>query len=285
MKKCYSVVLFAAALAWMTSGDALAQGGDATPISPTKRPPRIYVGPVAGINLVQHTGEFASFASSLSNLCPSFQGGSNIGFYAGLSAEYLLGDVAKSSSSIIARLVYDTRPATFTETDAAPNVYLLDRGGEQIPTSVLTEYAAVAKYNMINLDLLYKYSIGNTGIAVTGGLALGLVNTATVKEDWKILTPLEVQFNRDAIVNPGNPGSENFVFTENDRVVTFRDGDIPNKSGFRVGAKVGIQYEISMSKMFIVPTMWYDFGLTSVNSTDSWRVNALQLGVDIRFAL
>jgi hypothetical protein len=35
----------------------------------------------------------------------------------------------------------------------------------------------------------------------------------------------------------------------------------------------------------IVPAMYYNFGVTNLSSQESWRVNALQVGVDLRWAV
>jgi hypothetical protein len=36
--------------------------------------------------------------------------------------------------------------------------------------------------------------------------------------------------------------------------------------------------------MYIVPAVFYNFGVTNLNSDFDWRVNALQIGVDLRFS-
>ena len=62
-----------------------------------------------------------------------------------------------------------------------------------------------------------------------------------------------------------------------------KKSDIPNVSKFRLGIKFGAQYEILLKGYYLVPNVHYNFGITQLSSNETWRVNALQLGIDIRF--
>jgi len=74
--------------------------------------------------------------------------------------------------------------------------------------------------------------------------------------------------------------------TDNDRTIIIKEGDIPESNAFRFGVKAGVQYEIiTAGRTYIVPAIYYNFGITNLSSRENWRVNSLQMGVDIRFAL
>jgi hypothetical protein len=37
--------------------------------------------------------------------------------------------------------------------------------------------------------------------------------------------------------------------------------------------------------MYVVPAVYYNYGITKLTSMENWYVHALQMGVDIRFSL
>lgn len=267
------------ALLVAASGSAMAQDRD-SPIFYEAPPPRLYVGPIGGLNYNIHSGGFASFTRLQDNVaCPQFESGSATGFYGGLSAEYLLGDPKESRFSIIARLAYDSRPAQFLETGDKYPTKAFDQNGNELIVESSTEHKAQIKYDLLNLDLLFKVMIGSTPLAVTAGPSIGYALTTSNEETYSILEPLNAQFIR----NDQTPADR---YRDNDRTIVFRpDAALDEKSAIRFGLKLGIQYEISFQKLFIVPTVFYDFGLTNVTTTDSWKVNAFQIGADVRFAL
>lgn len=251
------------------------QGDDTTPLLPGAAPPRIYVGPIGGFNQNYHTGGFASFVQDIQ--CPQFGTGDATGYYGGVSMEYLLGDPKDAHSSLIARLAYDVRPASFYEGGDKQPSRLLDNDGNETIIESVTEHVADIKFSMVNLDLLFKYMIGNTRLAALAGPAIGYALTGTINQKFNLLEPLNVQFIR----TENSPYRyENF-----DRTIVVRDGDIPEFQRLRLGLKAGLQYEISLRKMIVIPVVFYDFGITKLTSAENWRVNAFQAGVDIRFAL
>lgn len=246
------------------------------PLAPADEPPRIYIGPIGGFNQNYHTGGFASFNNQ--GNCPVFGTGDATGYYAGLSMEYLIGGPKDSRSSIIARLAYDVRPAQFYQGgDVLPSRVLLNETKDTIIDSK-TEHVAEIKFSMINLDILYKYMIGPTRLAVTAGPSIGYVLKGSIDQRFNLLEPLDVQFIRDT-------NNTQFTYENFDRTIVVKSGDIEELSSIRLGIKLGLQYEFSVRKFMVVPAVWYDFALTKVTPQENWRVNALQAGVDIRYAL
>ncbi|MDP2363048.1 MAG: hypothetical protein Q8M94_04680, partial [Ignavibacteria bacterium] len=124
--------------------------------------------------------------------------------------------------------------------------------------------------------------------------------TKTLNQKYELVEPDNVQFKTEYVkgdpeyVPGGNnrkplyPNQYGFTpyYTSNDRIYIAQEGDIPNASGFRFALKFGLQYEIiTGSKFYIVPSIYYNLGLTNLSTKESWKVNALQAGVDVRFAL
>jgi hypothetical protein len=147
---------------------------------------------------------------------------------------------------------------------------------------------------MFAIDLFYKFNFGNSGLGIVAGPSIGINLTGTMDESFYIVDPVQtdgklIVFDKAFLEAEGRILPEQ-RFEDSDTRLIFSEGDIVDKSGTRFGLKIGAQYELSVPKLLfrpavVVPHVIYDIGLTTVNTTDDWRVSALQLGVDIRFAL
>lgn len=264
---------------FLLTGMTFAQGDN--PLLPTYQRPPIYIGPVFGYNRSMHSVNLASFDEAI---CPRFQDGNSNGFYAGLSWEQMLGEAATSTSSIIVRVLYNTMPA-YLETSENPIpslVTVVDANGNPINEVVLnssTVHTQDINYSMFTGEVMYKLNpIPGLPLGITVGPTFDFAMTKTQDQKYKLELPLEAQFKR-------NPSS-GYTYEDNDRTIVIKSGDIPGSEAFRFALKAGLQYEIITSgKMYIVPAVYYNFGITNLSSKENWRVNALQMGVDIRFAL
>ncbi|HRP01809.1 MAG TPA: hypothetical protein PLE30_04085 [Candidatus Kapabacteria bacterium] len=278
VKKFIPLVL---ALGFIMTGMSLAQDLS-NPLLPTYQRPPIYIGPVFGYNRSMHSVDLASFDEAI---CPRFQNGDANGFYAGLSWEQMLGDLASSNSSFIVRVLYNTMPANLeTSENPIPSlVTVVDANGNPSSEVILnssTTHTQEIKYSMITGEVMYKLNPFGAGLPLgfTIGPTFDFAMSKTQSQKYKLVTPLEAQFKRN--------DAAGYRYEDNDRTIVIKDGDIPESSSFRFGLKAGVQYEIITSgKMYIVPAMYYNFGVTNLSSRENWRVNALQVGVDIRFAL
>jgi hypothetical protein len=272
---------FILVLSFIFSTISYAQDIENNPIFPTYQRPPIYIGPVFGYNRSMHSVDLASFDEAI---CPRFNDGNSNGFYAGLSWEQLLGDVTNSTSSIIVRVLYNTMPA-YLETSENPIpslVTVVDNNGNPINETVInssTTHTMEIKYSMISGEVMYKLNpIQGLPLGFTIGPTFDFAMSKTQDQRYKLLQPLEAQFKR----NP-NAG---YQYTDNDRTIIIKEGDIPESNAFRFGVKAGVQYEIiTAGRTYIVPAIYYNFGITNLSSRENWRVNSLQMGVDIRFAL
>lgn len=257
----------------MSAASLLAQqeiGARATPLQPARRAPRIYVGPVAGYNNSLHSSSFQSVSGDVQ--CPTFTGGTQNGYYAGLSFEYLLGKPRDSKSSIIARAVYNTFPAFFKEGgDTRPSI---DPVTGAIYDSEV-EHTAEVKYSTFDIELIYKLNLFNSNFGVVIGPTIGFVADVERVQRMNLIRP------DNAIFKPQDGTEyENFGRT----AITARD-QIPGHATTRLAIKAGAQYEITVGRVLVVPCAYYNFGITKLSDADNLRVNALQVGVDIRFAL
>lgn len=271
----YSIIVF-----FVVSLNIYAQ--DANPLEPAQKGKPIYIGPVAGFNRSLHTVELATFKESVVQ-CPVFTDGNANGFYAGLSFEYMLGDLKKSNSSIIGRVLYNTMPASFTQTgDYYPSLVDNGTGGTDVVYSE-TQHIMEVSYSMFTIEAMYKLNLFDTELGITVGPALDFPMTKTVLQQYKLTRPNNVQFNR---IPEDEQQAKNIVYKDNDRTIEVKNGDIDNASGVRMAVKAGLQYEIILkNKWYVVPSFYYNFPVTKVTSAEDWRVSAIQIGVDLRYAL
>lgn len=242
------------------------------PLDPGAKPKRIYIGPAAGVNITGNGGSFSSLSGEAN--CPEFTAGNAIGFYLGLTAEYMLGEDANSNSSIIARVLYDNMPIFFTVPGQEyPAQY---PNGQVVNTT--TSHEIQITYPMLTTEILYKINPFGNLFGFTVGPSFGIPIGGEQEERFNLVNPPEAQFIKDPNIDPAR-------YTNFDRTLIYYKDVIPNANPFRFALKVGAHLEISQGKMLIVPNINYNFGITTVNSKDAWRINALQAGVDVRFAI
>ncbi len=255
------------------AGILSAQQELANPLVPAKSKPRIYVGPVAGYNRSLHASGFQSVAGDV--LCPDFTQGSGNGYYFGVSAEYLLGSPKDSKSSIIARVVYSYLPAYYEEPgDQLPS---LAPDGSVVQSSV--RHVAQIEYSVIDIEAIYKLNLFNSNFGIVVGPTLGIVVNAQREQRMELIEPENAVFDSSLF----EPGEVQYI--NNGRAIITGTDDIPDKSPVRVAVKAGAQYELPMGRLLLVPCIYYNFGITEVSPSANLRINALQAGVDLRFAI
>jgi hypothetical protein len=273
------LTLALAVLFLTTFSSSLAQEGRDNPLEPAPEASAIFIGPVFGFNNSLHTVNLASFADEINKpLCPFFEGGSASGFYAGLSIEFFLGNVVNSQHSIIGRVLYSTLPVTM-ERDGDVYPSLVGEGDNQQIVNSSTRHDIEVDYNLISAEVMYNYKvIPRFGLGLTGGLTFDIPMTKTIYQTYNLIQPLNFKFRRVE--------GEGYTYINNDRTIVVRDGDIDDASGFRLGLKFGVQYDIHFAGGFyVVPAAYYNFGITDLTSAEDWRVDAIQIGVDIRFGI
>lgn len=248
--------------------------------APTGKP--IYVGPVLGYNRTFHSADLPT-ANPVA-LCPIFTNGDNNGFFAGASIEFLIG-TKDSKSSIIGRVLYNTFPASFSqksgeaEAGGLPIIGLDDK-----PELTDVMHTNEVNYSTITMEVMYKFNfMGGLGVVV--GPSFDYALTRTQEQKMSLISPSNAYFKE-------NPAETSIRYTDfvsgntKPRGIIMKEGEIPTSTAFRAALKAGIQYEIlTKSNMYIIPSLSYNLGLTSLTSEQTWRVSAIQIGVDVRFAI
>ncbi len=271
----------------LTTVSVFAQEGDGVnyklnPLTRMPEPTKLYVGPVLGFNSVSHNLEYQSFSVNETDkqYCPKFNSGSATGYFFGISMEYLLGDVRNSTSSIIGRVLYNVMPGNMTVSNSILPVR------DKITGKVVdyqTENELSADYSAITGEIMYKFNFDFlTGFGLAVGPSFDFAMASTREQKLNILKPDNVQFVEADLAASGY----SVVRYENDhRTIVVYDDDIPGGSSFRLGLKFGAQYEYSMQGLYVVPGIFYNYGITKLSSDTDWRVHTLQLQLDVRFVL
>jgi hypothetical protein len=258
-----------------------AQADPENPLMPTYERPPVYIGPVIGYNRSMHTVDLASFDEAI---CPRFEDGQSNGFFVGLSFEQHLGkDIKSSTSSFIFRVLYNTMPASLeVSEDPIPSlITIVDDAGNPVGEDVInssTLHTQDITYSLVTAEVMYKINpIPGIPLGFTVGPTFDFALTKNQDQRYKLVQPLEAQFRKDE--------TSGYKYVDNDRTIIVKEGEIPESSGFRFGIKAGMQFEILAGKWTLVPGIFYNFGVTNLSTAENWRVNALQMGLDLRFAL
>lgn len=243
----------------------------------------VFLGITVGYNRVIHSVTLPSFDLP-GDLCPKFENGNDNGFWAGITYEQFFGDLSNSRQSLIFRALYSTYPSYLEVGDKEYPVQVrhYNEKGELIGQTIVpssTMNTLSIKYDVVSLEVSYKIKPIeglNLGITVTPTFDYAL--TKTFDQRYELIEPQNAQFQVDpAFIEKG------YQYTNNDRTIIIAQGDIPNSTAFRLGLKAGIQYEINIpGGFYIVPALYYNFGITNLTSNNDWRVSALQIGIDIR---
>lgn len=253
-------------------------------LMPEKIERNIYLGPVVGYNLTMHKYNLSSFDEAI---CPKFIDGNGSGFFVGLSWEQMFGDAKTSNSSIIVRLLYNYMPGStkISENPLTSYIPIVDANNnitDELLRQSQTSHTIDINYSMITGEVMYKLNpVSGFPLGFTIGPVFDFILAKDYTQKYLLENPLEAQFRRnDELVN-----QKGYKYTDNDRTIIIKDEAIPEASSFRFAIKAGLQYEILTSgQWYIVPSLAYNFGLTDVKSNESWKVHAIQVGVDVRYA-
>ncbi|MBX3043966.1 MAG: hypothetical protein KIT33_08365 [Candidatus Kapabacteria bacterium] len=261
----------------------LSQGSN--PLVPDYKRPPVYIGPVLGYNRSMHTVDLASFDDAI---CPRFEDGQSNGFFVGLSFEQHLGkDALSSTSSFIFRVLYNTMPASLevSENPIPSLITIVDGAGNPQGEDVInssTLHTQDITYSLVTAEVMYKINpIPGIPLGFVVGPTFDFAMARNQDQRYKLVQPLEAQFRR----NQGAIDQFGYQYVDNDRTIIVKEGEIPESSGFRFGIKAGMQFELTAPGFVVVPGIAYNFGITNLSTAENWRVNALQVGVDVRFAL
>lgn len=252
------------------------------PMHPGYTKTNILFGICAGYNRVSHSTNLATFNDATAP-CPVFKNANNNGVFFGAFYEQLLGGKT-TQHSLVLKVLYNTMPASFSVAgDNLPSL-VSTVGTDNKPVSSTTRFDNDVKYNLLSGELMYKFKalefpLGkfNTALVLTGGPTVDIPIKKTHDQTLKLVDANQsIRFKQV-------PG---YQYSPDLRTIYLSSGDIPNANSTRFGLKFGAQYEIiTGGPIDFIPGIFYNYALTDVSKDEDWKVNALQIGLDIRFSV
>ncbi len=252
------VLLFGTALT--VKGQEMPPEHEGLPVAETT----IWIGATAGVTFNEHTGNFRIIEDPS---CPLFTDGTGTGYLYGLSSK--ITPSSGEAFSLLSRLTYERRPATFST--LFPSATVLLPGDDPTKPRVVTQSIRAEssiEYDLLNTELLAGLRLVQLGPFerhAQAGPALQYVLATHMKQTQSLIEPAEARF----INAEGRP-------TENDgRILVFHEGEILTANDFRLSLKTGLQAKIRIGNMCaIAPGFYYDLGLTEVSSAEDWKVHS-----------
>lgn len=237
------------------------------PLFPKPRPKRIFVGPMVGYNSNFHSGGFRTLgAAGLSDAeCGDFTKGSGNGLLFGLAAEYWFKPGGPTALQL--RVYYEAKPGKFTSESSPLPVVDTAKGDIYYFTRTHTVEAV---YNLLNVEIQYKYNLPGTRFGVAIGPKFGFLSGSEYYQVQSV--PAGFGFP--------NPADTTQLVNE---LVLVPRGPIPEVAGFRLGIVAHLQYEVLLGPFLVTPRVLYDLGVTKVSSAASWAVSSLAGTVEIKY--
>lgn len=183
--------------------------------------------------------------------CPGYEGTSGSGITIG--AELML--PLSSGLELGARVAFQTSSADFTAKEPITVRVGNSAVSSSIDHSLSTSVAALFVEPTLNYEI-------SKGFYLSGGLRFGTIMGATYEQSEKLADP-----------------SLPYDFSSGSGVWNNTSGDIPNKSGFQLGAVIGLRTAIALgTSLTLMPEVSYAPMFTSVVSDASWTASPLRIG-------
>ncbi|MBL0175355.1 MAG: hypothetical protein IPP94_08855 [Ignavibacteria bacterium] len=215
-----------------------------------------YIGPQLGVSQNTHAGDFLPECDKC-----LFADGSGIGIIAGIQIEHL----PTPDWGIALKLLYDDKRAEYSTAFSGMR-QVVDGSVVDVPVERVMD-ARIA-YFVIN-PMLELFPIKN--LYLLAGPAIGLPMTSQYSVKERMLDP-------------------NFVFWSTGTDEAFLQPqewtDIPDVTAPRIDVRVGIGYNLKLSRSVIfAPEVTYEYPLTNISSDDNWKASAIHGVAVLKFAL
>lgn len=251
MKK---ILIIIAALFLGLANTAISQNNDLSP--------RFGIYGHFGLNM--HSADFQNLPD-IPNCCPNFQDGSGTGLAFGALYET---PIAKNLLLGL-RAGYMSLDGKLTETESTMMfVNNVRQMGE-------FEHNIDATLDEIGLNAYLGYQVIDN-LFLYGGLRLGFAMTSDFEQVETISQPENTGTFLDA------DGNNTFLRTRN-----YHQGKIPDASSTHLFAFAGLGYELplnSQKSWILAPELFYYFGLFDIPGNTTWSVDALNLGLALKYS-
>jgi hypothetical protein len=109
------------------------------------------------------------------------------------------------------------------------------------------------------------------------GVGAGFPQEGKIVKKFELLSPPQAAFERDPRAD-----SMGLVYSDDNRTIFIKNNDVVNTHYY---AKLGARYNWSITNIIITPSIFYNFGLNTATQQQDFKMNTLQIGMDIGFGL
>ena len=210
-----------------------------------------------GLNI--HTANFRTLPG-VPSCCPRYENGSGLGMNLGIYGDLYGG----SLFSLEMRLGYSMLNATLK--------------ADEFTTVIVNNLPGIGEFEHSVKSTIGMLSFSPMGIFNISSLWRGIFGPTA---GWIIANTYSEQ---EALIQPTKKGT----FENGARIRNQYSGTASGASHFYFGLTLGAQYTLSLNKagtMFLLPEVFYTFGLTSLVKEMNWKANSFHLGVALRYDL
>jgi hypothetical protein len=193
-----------------------------------------------------------------------------VGHFAGLSIQYKHG-ARRWPFSLLLNARYEDRSMSLSA--PGPDRMAITSDGTTLPATTL--YHADIDYQLATFGLMVMLGIDRSKLEVGIGSSVAKVVRSGRDERLTLAaSPGNLRLLEDPVLELDDSQHE----------LRNRQNELGSGSIFQYSIVAGVRYPIPLSKddLMLTPSIWYDFGLTSVTYGTTWRSNALQLGVELQ---
>ncbi len=224
---------------------------------------RVRFGAFGQYTLNDHIANFARMPFTVS-CCSTYTGGSGTGFSTGLLFEY---PVAKS---LLLSLCASYLTQSFTMVTREPT-RIISNG---IGADGAFEHRLDGSFSSIGIEPLVAYN-PLPSLLFYGGIRLAVIGSSNYDQKEQLTEPAGV----GTFLNPD--GTDSRQRTRNEFA-----GSIPNTT-MQAALLIGVGYDLPLNRsgsMLITPEVFYQIGVTNVSSDLNWNVNALRMGIALKYS-
>ncbi len=213
-----------------------------------------------GYSIYQHNPDFKRIPG-VPNCCPQFnKEESGKGYYFGIAYELPM----SFGFNIGIRASYD-----YFEADLQVDEPTIVRIGNLAVTGFFTHYLST-EFTMINFEPYLKYNLWK-GLNIIGGGFIAPYISKKYSQYEKIKSP------------------KTGIFTETGKNVrNEKSGDIKTSfSAVYGGLNIGISYDLPLNSdnsLILAPEIYYNYGLTDLIDSSTWKANNIKLGLSIAYS-
>lgn len=213
------------------------------------------------------------------------------GYFAGIVLEYPLG--LGLGSSIVSKLYCNNFSYSYLNNGESYISIVDDGKGGSKAVNTETFWGWRGNYSLMSLDILPKIKIPFIDLGLFAGLSFSYLINSNYNEKYMISEPDYIQFYvNDEYIKQG------YRYTDNNRTMILKEGEIPYKNNFRYSIKAGLNYDLLLSKYTISPFVTIDLPLNSVvNGVNQgctpeinairtgyhWKITYFQFGIDLKY--